>query len=558
MVRRVFHALYREVRGLHEAAYVLALFAVGSQLLALIRDRLMAHQFGAGMTLDIYYAAFRIPDLLFAVFTSILSVYVLIPFLADRMLEGTGKARDFMSTILTWFLIGYGVLALGVVLCAPLLVRLSFPGFGPAEQDMLVLTMRILLLQPLFLSLSSLFGVVTQLHRKFVLYALSPLLYNVGIIIGIVVFYPYMGLAGLALGVVLGSLFHMMVQIPFLFHSGVAPRLSLRPEGALLKKILLSSLPRAVTLMLQQFVLLALTAVATLMATGSVAVLQFAYNLQSVPLTIIGVSYSVAAFPTFARLYASGNHKAFLEHVYAAFRHILFWSIPATALFVVIRAQLVRVILGSGAFDWNDTRLTAAVLALFIISLVAQSVHNLFIRAFYAGGNSKTPLVVTTLSSISIIIVSFVLYVLYQDIPAFAQVLRALFRVSDVPGTEVLILPLAFSVVFIVHSIVLVYLFARAYGTGGVTHIKRSFWHSLGASGVIALVTYGALNVLVGGFRVETFVGVFLQGFVAGMLGIVAGVLFLWSVKSRELREIRIALQHRFWKVRPIVPQEKP
>lgn len=549
--------MYREVRGLHEAAYILAAFTFGSQLLALVREKLIAYQFGASQPVDIYVAAFRIPDLLFAVFTSILSVYVLIPFLAERVLLNIEKARELMDAVFTWFLAGYGALALALCIFARPVAALFFPGFDGAAQEELVLLMRIVLAQPFFLSLSSLFGVITQLHRKFVLYAISPVLYNIGIIVGVVVLYPTMGLAGLAVGVVLGAILHMSVQVPFLFHSGLAPRITLKANGALLFAILKSSVPRALTLLLQQLVLLALTGIATLMSVGSVAVLQYGYNLQSVPLAVIGVSYAVAAFPTFAKLYSEGDRDAFLAHVYAALRHIIFWSMPAIALFIVIRAQIVRVVLGSGAFDWNDTRLTAAVLALFILSLVAQAAHNLIVRAFYAGGNTRTPLLVTVTSSVGIIIAAIAGYLLYGSVPLFAFVLADTFRVAGIAGAEVLILPLAFSLVFIIHSIVLVSLFMREYGAGRPSGIRTALWQSLGAGIVLSAVSYMTLHLLVGGFRTDTFAGIFMQGLVAGIAGIVAGALFLAAAGSRELKEITTALRRRVWNARPLAPQEK-
>lgn len=547
--------MYSEIRGLHEAAYVLAAFALGSQLLALVRDRLIAHQFGAGATLDVYYAAFRIPDLLFVVFASMLSVYVLIPFVAERILESTEKARALISTVFTWFLLGYGAIALLVFIAASPLAALFFPGFSPSEQALLVDVMRILLLQPLLLSVSSLFGVATQLHRKFALYAVSPLLYNLGIIFGIVALYPFFGLAGMAYGVVLGAGLHALVQAPFVFHSGLFPAITMRMDRGLLLRILKSSIPRAATLTLHQLVLLTFTGLATVMATGSVAVLQFSYNLQSVPLVIIGVSYSVAAFPTLSRLFSEGDRETFLTHVYTALRHIIFWSIPAIALIVVIRAQLVRVILGTGSFNWDDTRLTAAALALFSLSLAAQAVHLLVVRAFYAGGNTRTPLLVTVLSSLGMVVSAGVLFLLYERSSLFSTFLVDAFRVEDVGGTEVLILPLAFSAVFVLHSIVLVHLFVREYGNGVLSGLGGVLWRALGAGAVAASAAYSALNVLVDGLRVETFLGIFMQGFVAGILGILAGALFLWSAKSPELAEAVASVRHRFWKTRPIAPE---
>src|SRR5690606_18920193 len=120
-------------------------------------------------------------------------------------------------------------------------------------------------------------------------------------------------------------------------------------------------------------VLLILMGLASAMTVGSVAVFQFAHNLQSVPLSVIGVSYSVAAFPILAELFGRQKRDEFVLHIVTALRHIIFWSVPAIALIIVLRAQIVRVVLGSGAFDWSDTRLTAAVLAVLSISLLAQA-----------------------------------------------------------------------------------------------------------------------------------------------------------------------------------------
>lgn len=555
-MRGVLQVLYREIRGLHEAAYILALFAFGSQILALIRDRLMAHQFGADATLDVYYAAFRIPDLLFVAFASMLSVYVLIPFVADRILEGTERARELISTVFTWFLIWYATVAIVIFMFAPLISSTFFPGFSVVEQEHLVSMMRIMLLQPFLLSLSSLLGVVTQLHRKFVLYAISPLLYNIGIIVGIAWLYPIWGIQGLAIGVVAGALAHMAVQIPFVHHSGLSPRLLLHIDSELLQRILKVSLPRALTLMLQQFVLLALTGLATFMSTGSVAVMQFAYNLQSVPLAIIGVSYSVAAFPTLARLFSEGDRVAFVQHVYTALRHIIFWSIPALALVVVLRAQLVRVVLGSGAFDWDDTRLTAAALALFIVALTSQAIHLLVVRAYYAAGNTRTPLFVTAISSAVTIFLAGYLFIFYEQHPSFARFLSDFFRVEDVSGTEILIIPLAFSSVFLIHGLVLTGLFVYQYGRGVASDLGGVFLRSAGGAVTAAAAAYIALNVLVDGFRVETFMGIFMQGVIAGLIGIGAGIAFLASARSPELTEVSTSLHHRFWKSRPIAPQE--
>lgn len=556
MVRRVFEMVYQEIRGLHQAAYVLAFFAFGSQILALVRDRLLAHQFGASVELDVYYAAFRIPDLLFVLFASTLSIYVLIPFVTKRENDGVkGSSRALMSQVFTLFLLVYIFLALGVGIAAPMLAELLFPGFTGAEHDELVLVMRILLLQPLLLGLSSLFGVVTQIGRRFMLYALSPLLYNLGIIFGIVALYPFFGIAGLGFGVVLGALAHMAVQIPFVRKSKFSPRITFSFDLPLLLSIFKTSIPRALTLSLHQIVFIAFIGAASVMVAGSVSIFQFAYNLQSVPLAIIGVSYSVAAFPTLARLFSKGEHREFVEHVATALRHLFFWSLPAMALIVVIRAQLVRVILGSGAFDWEDTRLTAAALALFSLSLIAQSINLLIIRAFYAGGNTRTPFVITFLSSGAALILGIGLYSVFITQPYFASIVEALMRVEGVPGTEILMLPLGYSIAITLHTIALLTFFIREHNMP-LKMLTVPFMRACGAAAAAGSASYFALNILVVGIRTDTFLGIFLQGFIAGVVGLFAAAALLYAIRSPELLEVWKALRRRFYKNDIFTPQK--
>ena len=430
MVKRVFKFMYSEIRGLHQAAYILALFAFGSQLLALVRDRMLAHNFGASNELDLYYTAFKIPDLMFALFASVLSGYVFLPFVTKaREADGGSAGASILGQMFTVFLIAYTLVATLLFIFAPYVVKLIFPGFA-SDSETLVTLLRILLLQPLLLGISSLFGVVTQLSQRFILYAISPLIYNLGIIFGIAVLYPWFGLVGLVGGVIIGALGHMLVQLPLILRSELAFGLVRRFDFSLLCSILFVAIPRAITLSIHQLVLLVLVSMATLMTAGSVSIFQFAYNLQSVPLVIIGMSYSVAAFPVLANLFVQNKHDIFNVHVYTALRHIIFWSFPIIALIIVLRAQIVRVVLGSGAFDWNDTRLTAAMLALFTIALTAQSFMLLLVRAFYAGGNTRLPLIIALIGASTAVASAYIFLNYFTTSVVFRTTLESLFRLA--------------------------------------------------------------------------------------------------------------------------------
>jgi putative peptidoglycan lipid II flippase len=554
MVKRVLKIMYSEIRGLHQAAYILALFAFGSQILALVRDRLLAHTFGAGDELDLYYAAFRIPDLMFVLFVSVLSVYVLLPFVTKaREADGAKAGAHVLEQMFTVFLVCYSVIALVLFFATPYLVSVFFPGLADHFETLIVL-IRILLLQPFLLGVSSLFGVVTQLSHRFILYAISPLVYNVGIILGITILYPHFGMRGLVIGVVVGALGHMLVQFPLVYKSDFAFGLAKSFDYKLMKSILLVAIPRALTLSVHQLVLLVFVGAATMMATGSVSVFQFAFNLQSVPLAIIGMSYSVAAFPVLADLFAKKDQGAFNAHVLTAMRHILFWSFPIIALVIVLRAQIVRVVLGSGEFDWSDTRLTAAVLALFIIALTAQSILLLLVRTFYAGGKTRTPLLVA-LGGAAISIASALMGLKFISLyPNFNSSLEALFRLEGVAGTEILVLALAFVFGVLIEMLILILMTKREFGFKW-EGLGQQMMQSVLAATAAALSAYAALVFIVDGINQETFIGILLQGAVAGIVGTTSAIFVYYVLGSRELNEIYRSYHSKIFKTDVIGPQ---
>lgn len=555
MVRRMLDIVYKEVRGLHQAAYVLGMFALGSQLLALFRDRLLAHHFGAGNELDIYYAAFRIPDLLFVLFASSLSVYVLIPFVmkADEA-DGKVAGSNLLSQVFSIFLVAYTIVAGLAFTFAPVWCGALFPGLG-SQEDLVILT-RILLLQPFLLGISSLFGVITQLGHRFVLYALSPLLYNLGIIFGIVFLFPIVDLAGLVFGVVLGALGHLLVQWPFVLRSRYRFDLTFRFDWQQLGEIFALSLPRALTLSLQQIVLLALFGFASAMAAGSLAVFQFAYNLQSVPLTVIGVSYSVAAFPILAELFAKQERQQFALHIVTALRHIIFWSVPAIALIIVLRAQLVRVVLGSGEFDWADTRLTAAVLALLSLSLLSQAVNLVVVRAFYAGGHTRWPFYITLFGSILAVASAYGFYSLYMAHNEIHATITSFMRLEALPGSEVLALAFGYALATIVQSLVLVVCLGQVLNVP-LVWTGRSLVHAFSAAAVGGLSAYATLNFVVEGIDQEKFIGIFIQGLLAGVIGIVGTLVTYAYFRSPELHEIYASFQKKLLRTDVVASQEE-
>ncbi len=545
--RYALRFLSSEVRGLQAAASVLAMSALLSSLLALVRDRLLANAFGASTTLDIYYAAFRVPDLIFVATGALVSVYMLIPELSRRT---DGEQRDYIDTIVA----GFSVLA--VIVCsiaavlAPTIIEALFPQLVANGHESIVVSMtRIMLLQPILLGLSNILAAITQSKYRYALYSLSPLLYNAGIILGVAVLYPMFGLRGLACGVILGAGLHVLVQLPSALSDGFFRRIPvLRESGAIWTAISIS-LPRALTLSMNQITFIGLTALAGFLAPGSIAVFMFAFNLQAVPLAIIGASYSVAAFPTLAASIARGERDEFISLISTATKYVLFWSLPVTALVVVLRAHIVRVILGSGAFDWTDTRLTAAAFALFSLSLVAQGIMLLIVRGYYAAGRTFVPFFISFGMLIGTLLFGAAsIFVFEADI--VRDIVERLLRVQDLPGTAVLGLPFVYAVVTIIGCIVLTIHFEYRFG-GFVSNTKRAFMEAVFAAIATGAGAYVFLYLVSPIIVPSTSLSIFLQGFSAGVFGIICAMLAYFGVGSRELAEVFASARARIWRGAP-------
>lgn len=563
MVKRVFNLLNREFKNINQAAIILGFFTLLSQILGLFRDRMFAHQFGPSASLDVYYAAFRIPDFIFVSVASLASVTVLLPFLVEKLgvkedgeLNGnSAKAKKFLNDTFTVFLLMMIFASIICLIFMPSLVNLVAPGFSGQELKDLVLLSRIMVMSPIFLGLSNLFGSVTQMFKKFFIFALSPIFYNIGIIVGILVFYPIWGLPGLAFGVVLGALMHMLIQFPVLAKHDFLPQISKKIDWSSLKEMMTTSLPRTIGLSLSTISLIVIVATASLIGEGAISIFQFSLNLQNVPLGIIGISYSVAAFPTLARFFQSQKMGEFVSYIALAARQIIFWSLPVMFLFIVLRAQVVRVILGTGNFSWDDTRLTAASLALFAISISAQSLILLFTRGYYAAGNTKKPLYINLFSTL-ITIVSAIYFVhVFRTHEMFQYFFESLLRIEGLANSEIVMLPLAYSVGSILNAFFLWVYFRVDFNVKDTkdSFLMKSFFQSFAGAFFMGYVAYAFLNVFDNFLDINTFWGILGQGFFSGFLGICSGYVVLKVLKNEQVNQIEKALStKRFWKT-PVV-----
>lgn len=551
MAQKILGFLYRETTTLNQAALLLGLFAFLSHVLAFVRDRLLAHIFGASTELDIYYAAFRVPDFIFVVAASVVSLSVLIPFIVEKDGADSEAVRSFINNVFSFFcflVAGTSVLAFVFM---PSISNFLFSGFSDVALEKTIFISRLLLLSPIILGFSSLLGSINQAYNRFATYALAPILYNAGIVVGILFLGERLGVLGVTLGVIFGATLHTLIQVPPVLKNRLFPRFS-SVDWLTIGGVARLSLPRTITISMSSIGLIFLVSMASLMPEGSVSVLSLSFNIQAVLISIIGVSYSLAAFPDLSRRFRENNFEAFLNQMASTARFIIFWAMPLTALFVVIRAQIVRVILGSGQFDWNDTRLTAALLALFTLSSMFQCLNLLFIRGFYSAGFTRIPLVINAVSTTFMLLGTWLLVKLFYASEVFSSFVTTILRVEDIPGTEVLMLPLGFSLATILNGLLHWIVFEKKF-KGFSSQVLGAFFKNFAAAIVVGTVSYFALNILARLVDTTTLAGIFFQGFLSGLLGLVLGIATLLILRSVELSLILRVIKGKFWRSKVVV-----
>ena len=559
MVNRIVTFLNKEFRGVNEAALLLGGFAFLSQILGLIRDRTLAHIVGAGPMLDIYYAAFRIPDFLYLSIASLASVTVLMPFLMDKINNNNNtidKAQAFMNNVFSAYIIFMIVISILIAIFMPYIVSYVAPGFDDSQISLLITTSRIMLLSPILIGLSNLIGTITQLFRNFLVFSLSPVFYNIGILLGVIFLYPKLGILGLSMGVIVGAVLHFLIQVPIVLKHNLFPKFTFDIKWNEIFHIVKLSAPRTLALSCNSLAFVFLIAMASTLKEGSISLFTFAFNLQSVPVGIIGISYSVAAFPILVKSFSMKDMDNFIGQIIFAARQIIFWSIPIITLFIVLRAQIVRVVLGSNNFSWFDTRLTAASVALFVISLASQGLVLLFVRGYYAAGNTKKPLFINVFSSIMVVVFAQILIYIFRHYPYILSQLEIILRVKNVPGTIMLALPFAYAMGSLLNFFLIWIMFKKDFLHNNKINLSKTFMESLIGAIVMGVIAYLSLGFFDNIFNINTGIGIFLQGFLSGIIGITSGVLILIMLKNKELFDIIHAFRNKFWRNRVIAPEQ--
>lgn len=558
--RRFFNSINHQAQTIASAAIIIGALSLVSRILGVFRDRILAGEFGAGDTLDVYYAAFRLPDLVFNILILGAISAGLIPIFTNLIGDReNAKAWRLLNNTLNFLFTGLLIVCVILFFLFPYILPIITPGFSGEKMALTVKMSQIMLLAPVFLGLSAIFGSALQSYKRFFAYSLAPIFYNVGIIIGALFLTKYWGIYGLAWGVVLGAGLHFLTQLPPVLALGYRYGWHWEIRDKNVIKVGKMMIPRTLTLIINQFNVLIATVMASTLAVGSLAIYNLADNLQNFPLGLFAISFAVAALPTLSALGAKEKLNDFVQILSSTCRQIFFFLFPLAILFYVLRAQMVRIILGSGHFGWTDTRLTAACLALFVLSLFAQGGVLLLIRAFYALHDSRTPFFIGLVS----LAVNFGAMIFFKFIFSFSNGFSffavSVLKIADlwsVADLRILALPLAVGLAAIFNFFWLLIFLRRRIGWLDGRKILNSTWRIVFSSLAAGLFAYAFLQLVNQWVETATFAGILLQGLVAGLIGLFGYWLFSLILKVEEMKVFIAAFKRKFLRLNNVVIED--
>ncbi|MEI7424642.1 MAG: murein biosynthesis integral membrane protein MurJ [Candidatus Staskawiczbacteria bacterium] len=530
--------LNSQTKSISSASLILAISYLISAFLGLIRDRLLAGTFGAGAELDVYYTAFTVPDFiaLILIFGAISAA--VIPIFSGYLIKSKDEAWRYVSLFFNVFLGCLIVVCLVLIIFTPAIISLIAPGFLGEKKELAVMMMRIMFLSPIILGASNMISGILQVFNRFLVTAMAPLLYNLGIIVGILFFVPKFGLVGLAWGVVLGGILHLLVQLPAFIFSGFKYKASFDYKDPGVVKTMKMMVPRSLGLGAGQLNTIATTAIASTLMSGSIAVFNLANNLSSILVNAVAVSVSTASFPSMSMAFLKDENEEFLRKFSSIFRQIVFLVVPLSLLLLILRAQIVRVVLGAGKFSWEDTKLTTACLGILALNLIAQALIIFLSKTFYAAHNTKIPAIISGLTVAFNILLSVFLVWIVNISSGFNLFLQDILRLGGVKNIGVIALSLAYTITAVLEAFLLIYMFIKKFPKLQIKEIYDSLYKIFVASLIMVVLTYIVRQLLGWPENLQTFWGIFLQLIISGTVGVVTYAFITHLLKSQESKNI--------------------
>jgi putative peptidoglycan lipid II flippase len=399
-LKRGLGLLFKRQNNIISAAFVIMATIILSQVLGLVRQRLLVGIFGASNTLGIYLASTRIPDFLFQLIIAGALSSAFIPVFSEYLSKDRNQdAYKLASTLLAVGLVIFSALSLVLFIFANDLSRIIAPGFSQSQVKLMADLTRIIIFGEILFILGSFLSAILQSYNHFFIPGIASATFNLGIIIGIVSLSPFIGIFSAAYGVIIGAFIFVLVQLPFVRKVGFSfkPSFSLKTNGVM--EVLKLMWPRTLSIGIFQLgTLITVTLVSFLPNPGrNYVIFDYAQTLAFAPVALFGQAIAQAAFPVLSK--ERDKLEDFKATFITSLNQMLYLVLPVSALLLVLRIPIVRLIYGAAQFDWNATVLTGKTLAFFSISIFAQALVYLISRGFYALHDTKTPLVIGGLTT---------------------------------------------------------------------------------------------------------------------------------------------------------------
>ncbi len=411
LVEKIHHFSQKKQHTILSASLVLGITFGLSAILGFLRSRFLYAAFFKCCVaqLDVYNAAFRLPDLIFKLLVTGALSASFIPVFSGLLQKDEKKAHQVASSVINILLIVFFLASIVVLIFTRPLTNIIAGGFSLEQIDLMVNLTRILLLAQIFFLASNFITAILQVNQIFIIPAISPIIYNVFIIISIFTLAPAFGIYGVVYGAVIGAFFHLAIQIPTVRRQGFKYTFSINPHLTGVKEVFRLMIPRSLSLGLGEIENTVTLFFASTLSAGSISLLNLALQLMYLPSRIFGTTVGQASLPLLSKNIARNELDNFRTTVNKILLQSLFIALPVTVLILVQRLAIVRLLFGSQNFPWSATLTTAKILAFLTPAIVCQAITQILIRSFYALHNTKIPFKVSFISLISNITTSFIL-----------------------------------------------------------------------------------------------------------------------------------------------------
>lgn len=509
------------------AAFILFLSSGITAVLGLLKGRLLTHYFGVSDELGIFYTADKIPNLIYSILVVGALSTIFIPVFTQQLNRDKKLAWETASSLIITGFVMFSVISFFAMIFAPQIIRaLSLGQFSDSDINLGADLMRLMIIAQIILVVSSFITSILQSFKYFTTPALAPIVYNMGMILGIVLLSEKHGIYGPAIGVIIGALLHFVIQLPRLKDVNFDFKLKINFKNKGIRDVLYLMPPRIVSVILNQSIATINNSLAILVSTSSVVILKFSSQLQFFPVHLFGASMAAAALPVLSEYSEEKDTDKFKKVFLTTLHQMLFLSMPASMLLLILRVPLVRLAYGSANFPWEATVKTSYALAFFAISIFAQGTVYLCTRAFYAKKDTLTP--------VKISIVTLLI-----------STLMAYYGVKNW-GFGVWYIALSFSVATFVESSMLIYMLSKKLGGFSfeeywVPFIKISY--STIFMGMFLYIPLKILDQLV--FDTTRTLGLLFLTVIASLIGS-ATYLFLTKLFNVEEIELFYKLLRKF------------